>query len=134
MSINQAAQAQSSSAHTSSSDIPPYSKKEADLWANFYERIHDPVIATILVAKLDADPRARRAHAALYICAEETLRRQQMQVERFTSFGRFVGSTARRTTGLLGRAYRTVIGEVTATKRAIVTAARSEKNQSCRDG
>jgi hypothetical protein len=119
--------AQPSSTGGSSTGVPPHTRNEAALWADFYERLGDPVVASILVAKLKEDPVARGAHAALHMRAEETLRRHEMRTERFRSFGRFLGATTRHATALFSRAYRDITDEVTATKRAMGAASSQDK-------
>jgi hypothetical protein len=123
----QNAQAQPSTGG-SSTDAPSHARNEAALWAHFYERVGDPIVASILVAKLKEDPLARRAHAALHMHAEETLRRYEMQVERFRALGRFVGSTTRHVTAFFSRAYRSMTEEATATKHAMGAASSQGKS------
>jgi hypothetical protein len=120
MSTNQTENAQAQpSTGGSSTDAPPHAKNEAALWVHFYERVGDPIVASILVAKLEGDPIEGRAHAALHMRAEETLRRYEMRVEHFHAVGRFVGSITRQVTALFSRAYRSIAEEVTATKHAM---------------
>jgi hypothetical protein len=61
-------QTQSTQPEPSSARGSALATNEADLWVKFYQRIDDPVIASILAAKLESDPEARRAHGVTYAC------------------------------------------------------------------
>jgi len=129
MTINETAKAQPFSTHATSSEARPHAKKEATLWANFYERINDPVIAAIVIATLESDPKIHRAHAALHMRAKETVHRHEMRAEHYRTVGRFIGTATRYATGIVAKAYRNIVNEVSAAKHIVKNASRQDKSE-----
>lgn len=67
-------------------------KHEDGLWVEFYRRSSDPLVAAILIEKMENEPYTRRAHPALYMRAVETVRRHEMRAATFRAMGSIVVS------------------------------------------
>jgi len=65
--------------------------EEERAWVSFYRRVRaDVVIATEVLAQLEADPESKRAHLALYLCCKESLRMHKARNARNKRIGLFV--------------------------------------------
>ena len=65
--------------------------EEERAWVSFYRRVRaDVVIATEVLAQLEADPESKRAHLALYLCCKESLRMHKVRNARNKRIGLFV--------------------------------------------
>lgn len=65
--------------------------EEDRAWVSFYQRASkDPVIATEVLAQLEADAEMKREHLALYLCCRESLRLHQAREARNQRIGQFL--------------------------------------------
>src|ERR1700674_5995050 len=65
---------------------------EEKAWVGFYNRIGDPAVAEEVIQYLDADLDIKRQHPALYLCAKESVRRNEQRLHRAQRIGSFVRS------------------------------------------
>ena len=70
------------------------SVEEDRAWSQLYAAIGQPSTAEEVVKQLEADPQARQAHLALFLCAKTTLRRQKLAEARNRRIGAFVRMVA----------------------------------------
>ena len=63
---------------------------EEKAWVGFYRRVGDPAIAAEILHELQSDPEMKRAHLALYLRCEESLRAQKARLARNKRIGQFV--------------------------------------------
>ena len=80
---------------------------EEQAWIGFYKRVGDAAVAAELIQYLEADPELKRAHAALYLRAKESVSRHKEREARAKRIGAFV----RMVSGTV------VIGPVNAVRR-----------------
>ena len=63
---------------------------EEQAWIGFYKRVGDAAVAAELIEYLESDPELKRAHAALYLRAKESVRRHQQREARAKRICAFV--------------------------------------------
>lgn len=80
---------------------------EEQAWIGFYKRVGDAAVAAELIQYLEADPELKRAHAALYLRAKESVRRHQQREAR----AKRIGAAVRMVAGAI------VIAPVSAVRR-----------------
>lgn len=85
--------------------------QEERAWVGFYRRVSaDVAIATEVLAQLEADPNAKSAHLALYLCCKQSLRMHKARQVRNKRIGQFVRGLCQALFVAPARALRHALG------------------------
>jgi hypothetical protein len=67
---------------------------EVNHWLRMMGRLEDPVVARLVLAFLNDNPRQRAQHPGAFLQASETVKRSQIRFAKAYAWGRLAGSTS----------------------------------------